>query len=127
MIIAMAIAIGFATQGAVAANRDTLEVLHIVGASDEFIAREFENHFRSIGFRGALIGGSAVLAFFFAAATLSWELEDSSGGAQLAAMFGAFALRPIAYVALIIVGGAVTLLTGLVSRSIVFRYLGMLR
>jgi len=123
MIAAMAIAIGFATRGAVAANREIIEVLHFVGASDGFIAREFETHFRNVGFRGALIGGSSAMAFFLAAATLSRWLMDSAGGAQIAALFGAFALGPTGYAALIVIGAVITVLTGLVSRAIVFRHL----
>ncbi len=42
MIVAMGAAIGFATHGAVAGNREIVEVLHLVGASNAFIAREFE-------------------------------------------------------------------------------------
>ncbi len=127
MIVAMAIAIGFATRGAVAANREIIEVLHFVGASDKFIAHEFETHFRNIGFRGALIGGASATAFFLAAATFSRSLANSEGGAQIAAMFGAFALGPPGYAALIAIGGVVTVLTGLVSRAIVFRHLGGLQ
>lgn len=122
MIVAMAIAIGFATRGAVAANREIIEVLHFVGASDRFIAREFETHFRNIGFRGALIGGLSAMAFFISAATLA-RWSDSAGGAQIAALFGAFALGPTGYAALIVIGAVVTVLTGLVSRVIVFRHL----
>ena len=123
MIVAMTIAIGFATRGAVAANREIVEVLHFVGASDRFIAREFETHFRSVGFRGALIGGSSAIVFFMAAATLSRWLTDWARGAQIAALFGAFALGSGGYAALIVIGAAVTVLTGLVSRAIVLRHL----
>ncbi len=127
MIVAMAIAIGFATRGAVAANREIIEALHFVGASDRFIAREFETHFRNIGFRGALVGGGSAMAFFLAGATFSRWLASSEGGAQVAAMFGAFALGAPGYAALIAIGGVVTVLTGLVSRVIVLRHLGGLQ
>jgi cell division transport system permease protein len=123
MNVAMAIAIGFATRGAVAANREIIEVLHFVGASDKFIAGEFETHFRNVGFRGALTGGALAVLFFLAAASLSRWLADSAGGAQITAMFGAFALAPSGYAALIVIGAVVTVLTGLVSRAIVFRHL----
>ena len=39
-----------------AGNREIIEVLHFVGASDAFIAREFQSHFRRLGLRGAIIG-----------------------------------------------------------------------
>src|SRR5580704_451287 len=123
MIVAMATAIGFATRGAVAANWEIIEVLHFVGASDAFIAREFETHFRRLGFRGALIGGLSAIAFFFGASTLSAWWSNSTGGEEIAALFGAFALTPTGYLGLVLVGAAVTLLTGYLSRTIVLRYL----
>ncbi len=123
MIVAMGTAIGFATRGAVAANREIVEVLHLVGASNAFIAREFQAHFRRLGFRGALIGGLAAIAFFAIASLLSFWWAHSPGGEEIAAMFGSFALRALGYLALVVVCAAVTLLTGLLSREIVMRHL----
>ena len=126
MILAMGTAIGFATRGAMAGNREIVEVLHLVGASDKFIAREFQTHFRRLGLRGSLIGGLAAMAFFAAASLLSFLWTHSPGGGEIAAMFGSFALGPYGYVALALVCVAVTLLTGLLSREIVLRHLQML-
>ena len=123
MILAMGTAIGFATRGAMAGNREIIEVLHLVGASDAFIAREFQAHFRRLGLRGAVIGGSAAIAFFLAASALSVWWARSPGGEEIAAMFGAFSLGPAGYGALALVGAAVTLLTGFLSREIVVRQL----
>ena len=127
MIVAMATAIGFATRGAVASNREIVEVLHLVGASNGFIAREFKTHFRRLGFRGAMIGGSAAVAFFAIASLLSFWWAHSPGGEEIAAMFGSFALPASGYLALVVVGAAVTLLTGLLSREIVMRHLQSLQ
>ncbi|HEY5204845.1 MAG TPA: ABC transporter permease [Roseiarcus sp.] len=123
MIVAMGTAIAFATRGAVAANREIVEVLHLVGASNTFIAREFQAHFRRLGFRGALIGGLAAIASFALASLLSFWWAHSPGGEEIAAMFGSFALRSVGYLALVAVCAAVTLLTGLLSREIVMRHL----
>ena len=49
-----------ATKSAMASNRDIVEVLHFVGATDRFIAREFDKHFLRLGVRAGLVG--AVLA-----------------------------------------------------------------
>jgi len=127
MIVAMGTAIGFATRGAVAGNREIVEVLHLVGASNGFIAREFQIHFRRLGFRGAMIGGSAAIAFFAFASLLSFWWAHSPGGEEIAAMFGSFSLRPSGYLALVVVCAAVTLLTGLLSREIVMRHLQSLQ
>jgi cell division transport system permease protein len=123
MIVAMGTAIGFATRGAMAGAREIVEVLHLVGASDAFIASEFETHFRGLGLRGALIGGLAAVAFFATASLLSFSWAHSPGGEEIAAMFGSFALCPLGYLALVVVCGVVTLLTGLLSREIVMRHL----
>jgi cell division transport system permease protein len=123
MILAMGTAIGFATRGAMAGNREIVEVLHLVGASDRFIAREFQTHFRRLGLRGSMIGGLAAMAFFAAASLLSFWWAHSPGGDEIAAMFGSFALGPFGYVGLALVCAAVTLLTGLLSRKIVLRHL----
>ena len=100
MIVAMGTAIGFATRGTMAGNREIIEVLHFIGASDAFIAREFQTHFRRLGFRGALIGGSAAIAFFLGASALSAWFSHSPGAEEIAAMFGAFSLGPSGYGAL---------------------------
>ena len=123
MIVAMGTAIGFATRGAMAGNREIIEVLHFVGASDSFIAKEFQNHFRRLGLRGALIGGSSAITFFITASALSFWWAHPPGGEEIAAMFGSFALGPFGYIALTLVCAAVTLLTGLLSRTIVYRHL----
>jgi cell division transport system permease protein len=123
MIVAMSTAIGFATRGAVAANREIVEVLHLVGASNGFIAKEFQGHFRRLGLRGAMIGGLAAIASFAAGSALSFWRAHSPGGDEIAAMFGSFALGPSGYLALVVVCVAVTLLTGLLSREIVMRHL----
>ena len=123
MIAAMATAIGFATRGAMAGNREIIEVLHFVGAADRFIASQFQSHFLRLGLRGAAIGGFAA-AFFFAAATFfsAWS-RGSAGGDEIAAMFGAFALGLSGYVGLAAICCAIAILTGLLSRAIVFRHL----
>ena len=127
MIVAMGTAIGFATRGAMAGNREIIEVLHLVGASNAFIAKEFQGHFRRLGLRGAMIGGLAAIAFFALASVLSFWWAHSPGGDEIAAMFGSFALGFSGYLALVIVCAAVTLLTGLLSREIVMRHLQSLQ
>ncbi len=127
MIVAMGTAIGFATRGAMAGNREIIEVLHLVGASNAFIAREFQAHFRRLGLRGAMIGGLAAIAFFAAASLLSFWWAHSPGGDEIAAMFGSFALGASGYIALALVCAVVTLLTGLLSRTIVMRHLQALQ
>ena len=57
----------YATRAGLLANKDTIEVLHMVGAPDHFIAGEFQNHFWSLGlvagFIGVLAAGVTYLGF----------------------------------------------------------------
>lgn len=55
----------FATRAGLMSNQDTVEVLHMVGAYDSFIADEFQSHFLWLGVRGGLLGVSLGLITFF--------------------------------------------------------------
>ncbi len=57
LILFAAIAIvAFATRAAMAANQDIVEVLHLTGAQDKFIAAEFQGHFVRLGLWAGLTG-----------------------------------------------------------------------
>lgn len=127
VLVAMGTAISFATRGAVAENREIVEVLHFVGASDRFVANQFHGHFQRLGLQGAALGGGAALAFFLVAAGLSRWAANSPGGAEIAALFGSFALSFYGYAGLALVAAVVTFLTGLLSRRIVLRHLRALQ
>jgi cell division transport system permease protein len=67
-----------ATRSAMASNREIVEVLHFVGATDRFIAREFEKHFLTLGVRAGLVGAiSAALVFL----VVPWLVPLLGGGA----------------------------------------------
>ena len=54
----------FATRSGMAAHQDVIEVLHMIGAEDSYIARQFQNFALSQGLRGGIIGiamGAATL------------------------------------------------------------------
>jgi cell division transport system permease protein len=123
MISAMMLAIGFATRGAMAGNREIIEVLHFVGAADSFTSRQFQGHFLRLGLRGGLLGGGGAALFFLLATAFSAVGANSPGGDEIGAMFGAFALGAKGYVAILTIAVAVGFLTGVVSRLIVFRHL----
>lgn len=123
VIIAMATAIGFATRGAMAGNREIIEVLHFVGAADSFVAAQFQVHFMRVGSRGSAIGGGGAALFFITTSVLSAWWAHSPGGEEIAALFGAFALNGIGYLSLVVICVAIVILTGYLSRAIVFRHL----
>ena len=54
IVLATVLAVMFATRGTMASNREIVDVLHFIGASNSFIAGEFQGRFLSLGFRGGL-------------------------------------------------------------------------
>lgn len=67
----------FATRAALDANRETVEVLHLVGARDSFIARAVDGRFLMSGLSAGLIGAGGALATFLA---ISLFGGDSAAG-----------------------------------------------
>jgi cell division transport system permease protein len=127
MISAMMMAVGFATRGAMAGNREIIEVLHFVGAADSYISRQFQSHFLRLGLRGGVFGGALAAFFLAAASVLSAWWTGSVGGEEIGALFGAFSLGANGYGAIVGVALAIALLTGAMSRVIVFRHLRRLQ
>jgi cell division transport system permease protein len=123
VLVAMAMAVAFATRGAMAGSREVINVLHFVGAEDAYIARQFQRHFLWLGLRGGLIGGGLAICTFLTGSLLSHRWISGMGGDQLEAMFGTFSLGFFGYAVITIIGGSVSILTGITSRSVVFRHL----
>jgi cell division transport system permease protein len=113
-----------ATKSSMASNREIVEVLHFVGATDRFIAREFEKHFLQLGIRAGLVGAGFALAVFVLMPTV---MELLGGGtvtiAELHRFIGSGALDMAGYVLLGIVVVVVAALCMLTSRFGVFRIL----
>ncbi|MCK6450707.1 MAG: hypothetical protein L6R19_07585 [Alphaproteobacteria bacterium] len=53
--LAGAAVVVFAVRSGLAIHRDTIEVLHLIGAHDDYIARQFQNHTARLAFAGGLI------------------------------------------------------------------------
>jgi cell division transport system permease protein len=123
VLVAMILAVAFATRGAMAGNREIIEVLHFVGAADDYISRQFQRHFFQLGLRGGAIGGAAAILAFYAASTLAAWSRATPGGDQVEALFGGFSLGRNVYVAILLITAGIAIVTGLVSRIIVLRHL----
>lgn len=113
-----------ATRSAMASNRDVVEVLHFVGATDRFIAREFEKHFLSLGIRAGLVGAISAMTVFFAMPSVMSLLGGASVTmAEMHRLIGTGALDPSGYVLLGILVVVVAALCMLTSRFGVYRML----
>jgi cell division transport system permease protein len=123
VLVATALAIAFATRGAMAGNRHIIEVLNLVGASDTFIAREFQRHFLRLGLKGGAIGGVSAMLVFLLAGFMASRWRATPGGDQLEALFGTFALGFRGYGAVIVIALVIAVTTAVVSRITVYRNL----
>ena len=123
VLMAMGLAVTFATRGAMAGNREILDVLHFVGAEDRFIAGQFQRHFLWLGLRGGCIGGGCAMGAFAFSGMVSGLFANSAQADQIEAMFGGFGLGAIGYLAIAVIAVGVALLTAAISRTIVFRHL----
>jgi cell division transport system permease protein len=119
----MGIAVASATRAAVATNREIVEVLHIVGAADSFIAREFQRRFLALGLRGAMIGGGAAIVFLFLARAAARNWRTTAGGEQMEAMFGDFSIGVECFVVILLLALGAAVLTGWLSQITVLRHL----
>ncbi len=123
VLVATALAIAFATRGAMAGNRNIIEVLNLVGASDGFIAREFQRHFLRLGLRGGAIGGLGAMLVFWLAGFTAARWSSTPSGDQLEALFGTFALGFRGYAAVVLIALVIAVTTAVVSRVTVHRNL----
>ncbi|MGD9783192.1 MAG: cell division protein FtsX [Hyphomicrobiaceae bacterium] len=113
-----------ATKSSMASNREIVEVLHFVGATDRFIAHEFEKHFLRLGIRAGLVGALTAMAVFLA---MPWVVQILGGGsvtlAEIHRLVGSGTLDLAGYVLLIIVVVVIAALCMLTSRFGVYRIL----
>lgn len=123
IITAMGLAVSFATHGAMAGNREIIEVLHFVGASDGFISRQFQRRFLSLGLRGGVIGAALASLVFTLAGFISRKIAATPSGEQLEALFGSFSIGAVGYFAIALIAVLSAALCGQTSRVIVFRRL----
>ncbi|MCB1517327.1 MAG: ABC transporter permease [Hyphomicrobiaceae bacterium] len=123
IIVATILAVVFATRGTMASNRTIVDVLHFIGASNAFIAGEFQDRFLNLGLRGGAAGGLGAIVFFIIVGTVSTNYLPSEAGSQLSAFFGRFSLGWDGLLLLILVVPIIAGLTALTSRMTVRRFL----
>ncbi|KQO55868.1 MULTISPECIES: cell division protein FtsX [unclassified Methylobacterium] len=123
VLVATGLAVVFATRGAMAGNREVVEVLHFVGADDDFIARAFQRRFFRLGLRGGIIGSVAALIAFAIAGFAAGAWRSGPAGEEIEALFGAFHIGWRGYASVLLIGVIASVVTGIVSRLTVRRFL----
>src|SRR5438045_7398407 len=123
VIAATMLSVMFATRGAMSTNRQIIEVLHVVGAKQSFIAGEFQRHFLLLGLKGGAIGGAVAMMLFLLIGLLSDWFKGSPGETQVGALFGNLSLGAAGYGAIIGLIVLVAAVTAGTSRLTVHRTL----
>jgi cell division transport system permease protein len=123
MLAATVLSVVFATRGAMASNRDIVQVLHFVGARDSYIAGQFQRRFLRLGLKGGLVGGAAAIATFLLAELTTQQGVGSATVDQMDALFGAFEIGASAYFGVVAIVLLIAGLTAATSRVTVYRTL----
>lgn len=113
-----------ATKSAMASNREIVEVLHFVGATDRFIAREFEKHFLRLGIRAGIVGALLAVLVFAGMPAITELLGGGTVSAvELQRFIGTGSLDAAGYVLLALVVVTIAGLCMVTSRAGVYRIL----
>lgn len=116
--------IAFATRAAIDANRTVVEVLHLVGARDRFVAGQVQWHFLKLGLRAGIAGTLAGVAGLAAIGlTGTHNVPGGLTEATRALIFGPVALTATSYTLFLLVPVVATLISLITARFTVMRIL----
>ncbi len=127
MMAATVTTVIFATRGAMAGNKDVVDVLHFVGADSKFISGQFQKHFLILGLKGAACGALGAIILFVILGIWSSSSLATPEGDQISALFGTFSLSWSGYFWMIIVLIMVAILTAVTSSITVRRQVNNLQ
>jgi cell division transport system permease protein len=127
VLVATVLSVTFATSAAIATNRPVIEVLHLIGAKDNFIAGHFQRHFLQLGLKGGLIGGGCAVALFALTELMSGWYAGPAGGNQLATLLGSHSIGALGYVLVPVLIGLIAIVTAAASRYTVNRTIATVR
>jgi cell division transport system permease protein len=127
VIVATILSVTFATRAAMATNRPVIEVLHFIGARNNFITSHFQRHFLQLGLKGGAIGGGGAMALFALAELSSGGSAGAAGGDKIAALFGTLSIGVLGYVAILGQIVLIAAVTAATSRHTVNRTIETIR
>jgi len=123
MLAVTILSVTFATRSAMATNRAIVEVLHFVGAKDNFIAGLFQRHFLILGLKGGALGGGAAILLFALMDLLGGWFSGTAAADQMLALVGTFSIGPAGFIAVLAQIVLIATVTGLTSGLTVRRTL----
>ncbi len=123
IVVATLLAVVFATRGTMASSQQIVDVLHFIGASNRFVAKEFQSRFLKIGLKGGLIGGIGAIAFYMLLGLITTSYLPASSTEQINALFGTFSLSLVDIIFILILVPIIATLTAITSRITVRRFL----
>ncbi len=123
VLAATVLTVTFATRGAMAANRPIVEVLHFIGATDGYVAGQFQRHFLTLGLKGGAIGGGAAVVLFLIAGFVGDWLVATASGDEISALFGSLSIGMLGYAAIAAQIVLIAAVTAATSREVVNRTL----
>lgn len=113
----------FATQAGLRTHREIVEVVHMIGARDVFIAKEFQNHFLWLGIRGGVIG-LVIAMITLVGSSFLWDSRETPVAAQyLPQLIGS----PFHYLWLVVVPVIMGVIAMMTARYTVLRVLGRMQ
>ncbi len=124
VLCVMVACVVFATRAAVSTNRDIVEVLHLVGARESFIAGEFQRHFLVMGLKAGMAGGAGAIVMLFVTEMAVRRWLHTGEGANARLLLGDLSFDFVAFAGVIGIVFLVAILSAVTSRLAVHRFLG---
>jgi cell division transport system permease protein len=118
VVLAACIMVAFVTRMGLAAHQRSIELLHLIGAQDAYVARQFQGHALSFGLRGGLLGLLLALPTLYLARTLLQRIDSG--------LLPELNLLPHEWSLFILLPVAAALVTMLTARVTVLRTLARL-
>ena len=115
VIFAACIMVAFVTRMGLAAHEQAIELLHLIGAQDSYVARQFQNHALSHGLRGGLLGLALAVPTLYLVRYLLQRIDSG--------LLPELTLRPHEWSLLILLPVAAALITMITARITVMRTL----
>jgi cell division transport system permease protein len=123
VLAATVLSVAFATRGAMASNRPIVEVLHLVGAKEAYIASQFQRHFLTLGLKGGAIGGGAAMLLLAAVRPIGNLFVGTPGELEASALLGSFSIGAVGHLTIVGEVVLIALITAVTSRQIVLHTL----